>query len=168
MPRRLPEELKIKALELYLTGDNTADAISVELKRIFDIPVAVSTVYQWIKTEKWKDQKLGIRANAIAQVQESETQRYARLQTEHLNEFESLRHKAAHELTGLNFTRAFDAAKALDLGIQGERQVMEGMINLSFVQEILGVLVEEIEDKDLLGKISLRLKGIVQETENAE
>ena len=42
------------------------------------------------------------------------------------------------------------------------------MINLSFVQEILSVLVEEIEDKDLLGKISLRLKGIVQENDNAK
>ena len=166
MPRRLPEELKIKALELYLTGDNTADAISIELKRIFDIPVAVSTVYQWIKTEKWKDMKLDTRANAIAQVQESETQRYARLQTEHLNEFESLRHKAAHELTGLNFTRAFDAAKALDLGIQGERQVMEGMINLQFVQDVMSVLIEEIQSPEILERVAFKLKTLVQKDAN--
>jgi hypothetical protein len=44
---------------------------------------------------------------------------------------------------------------------------MSGLVHLSFVQDILGVLVEEIGDKELLGKISLRLKGIVQDQDNA-
>ena len=73
-----------------------------------------------------------------------------------------------YELSGLEFNSGEGAAKTLDMGIQGQRKVMEGIINISFVQEILGVLVEEIKDKELLGKISLRLKGIVQENENAE
>ena len=166
MPKRLPEELKIKAMELYLVGDTTAEDIAIELKRIFDIKVAVSTVYTWIKTEKWKDTKLATRADAIAQVHESETQRYARLQTEHLEEFESLRHKAAHELTGLSFTRAFDAAKALDLGIQGERQVMEGMINLQFVQDVMSVLIEEIQSTEILDRVAFKLKTLVQKDAN--
>ena len=42
---------------------------------------------------------------------------------------------------------------------------MDGLINLNFVQDILGVLVDEIQDKDLLSKISLRLKGVLQEHE---
>jgi len=79
-----------------------------------------------------------------------------------------MRQKAASEMEGLEFNSGEGAAKVLDMGIQGQRKVMEGMININFVQEILGVLVEEIEDKDLLGKISLRLKGIIQENENAK
>ena len=73
-----------------------------------------------------------------------------------------MRHKAEHELDGLNYTRAFDAAKAVDLGVQGERKVMEGLINLQFVQDILGVLVEEITDQEMLKRISLKLKGLMQ------
>ena len=42
------------------------------------------------------------------------------------------------------------------------------LIHLSFVQEVLGVLVDEIEDKELLSKISLKLKGIVQDRDNAK
>ena len=51
------------------------------------------------------------------------------------------------------------------MGIQGERKVMEGLINLSFVQDIVGVLVDEIEDKELLKKISIKLQGVLKEHE---
>jgi len=162
MPKRLPEEVKIKAMELYLSEDNTAEEIATELNEQFDIPVAVSTVYSWIKSENWKDAKLATRADAIEKVKESETQRYTRLQEEHLDQYEALRHKATHELSGLNFTRAFDAAKALDLGIQGERQVMEGLINLQFVQDVMSVLIDEVQDPDILGRVAFKLKTLVQ------
>lgn len=162
MPKKLPEEVKLKALELYLSGDNTADTISDQLSREFNVKVATSTVYSWIKTDGWKDTKLATRADAMIQVQESETQRYARLQEEHLNEYESLRHKAVNELDGLTFNRAFDAAKALDLSIQGERHVMEGLINLQFVQDVMSVLIEQIQDPELLQRVAFKLKTLVQ------
>ena len=127
-----------------------------------------STVYSWPKAHRWDEDKTEVRIKTKENIIESEGKRIARLQIEHLDEYEEIRRKAKSELSGLEFNSGEGAAKTLDMGIQGQRKVMEGMINLSFVQEILGVLVEEIEDKDLLGKISLRLKGIVQETENAE
>ena len=42
---------------------------------------------------------------------------------------------------------------------------MEGMINLQFVQDILGVLVEEINDKDTLNRIAVKLKTLIQSQE---
>ena len=39
---------------------------------------------------------------------------------------------------------------------------MSGLINLKFVQEVLGILVEEIQDQDTLNKIALKLKALVQ------
>ena len=68
-------------------------------------------------------------------------------------------------MSTLTFDRASDAAKALDLGIRGERIVMEGLINLQFVQDVLNVLIEEIPDQDIIKKIAVRLKAIVQEQE---
>ena len=67
-----------------------------------------------------------------------------------------------HDLDHLPFDKAFEAAKALDLSIKGERTVMEGMINLQFVQNVLNVLVEEIPDEDLLRKVAFRLKALIQ------
>ena len=87
------------------------------------------------------------------------------MQTEHLDEYERLRQKAVNELSTLTFDRASDAAKALDLGIRGERVVMEGLINLQFVQDVLNVLIEEIQDQDIIKKVAVRLKTIVQEQE---
>ena len=98
----------------------------------------------------------------MEQVQESESARFARLQKEHLNTYEKIRHQASHDLEGLSFDRAIEAVRAVDVGIQGEREVMEGMINLQFVQDVLNVIVEEVHDPDILGRVALRLKTLVQ------
>ena len=59
------------------------------------------------------------------------------------------------------FDRPFDAARALDLGIKGERTVMEGMINLQFIQDVMAVLLDEIQDQDVLSRIAVKLKTLV-------
>ena len=61
--------------------------------------------------------------------------------------------------------KAFEAAKALDMGIIGERQIMEGMIYLQFVQNVLSVLVEEISDEALLRTLAQRLRSLIQTQE---
>ena len=60
------------------------------------------------------------------------------------------------------FDRAIEAVRAADIGIQGERTVMEGVINIQFIQDVLSVLVEEVNDPDLISRIALRLKSLVQ------
>ena len=102
------------------------------------------------------------RADAVTQIKETETQRYARLQEEHLDTYEELRKKASLELKAHMFDKPFDAARALDLGIKGERTVMEGMINLQFIQDVMAVLLDEIQDPDVLSRVALKLKTLVQ------
>jgi len=162
MPKRFPEEVKLGAMELYLKGDKSAKDIAQVISKQYAVDVTASTIYSWARALNWNETKTIAKVDAITEIQEKESNRFARLQDEHLNTYESLRHKAEHELGGLNFTRAFDAAKAMDIGIQGERKVMEGLINLQFVQDILSVLVEEVSDQDTLKRISLRLKGLIQ------
>ena len=48
------------------------------------------------------------------------------------------------------------------MGIQGERETMKGLINIQFVQDILNVLVEEIEDPATIARISGRFQGLLQ------
>ena len=61
-----------------------------------------------------------------------------------------------------------DAVRAADVGIQGERRVLEGLINLQFVQEVMRVLVDEIDDADLLATVAVKLKLLVStEEQNA-
>ena len=82
--------------------------------------------------------------------------------------YTEIREKAHNELGNLNFTRALDAVRAADVGIQGERRVLEGLINLQFVQEVMRVLVDEVDDGELLAKIANKLKLLVStEEQNA-
>ena len=54
----------------------------------------------------------------------------------------------------------------MDIGIQGERQVAEGLIKVQFIQDVVNILVEEIEDQDLMAKIVAKLKIIMASEDN--
>ena len=161
MPKRIPHDVRNRAMQLYLEGRAAKDIAAV-ITKDSDVTVKPSTIYAWANQYKWGNDRNVARADAITQIKETETQRYARLQEEHLGTYEGLRKKAASELQAHMFDRPFDAARALDLGIKGERTVMEGMINLQFIQDVMAVLLDEIQDKDVLSRIAVKLKTLVQ------
>ena len=161
MPKRFPESMKNNAMKLFLKGDKTAKEIA-ELVSKDGMEVKPVTIYSWAKQYKWGDTRSGARAEAVEQIKESETQRYSRLQNEHLDTYEELRKKASSELKAHMFDKPFEAARALDIGIKGERSVLEGMINLQFIQDVMSVLVEEITDADVLNRVAFKLKTLVQ------
>ena len=161
MPKRIPHEVRNKVMELFLEGKPAKD-ISTIVTNDFKIVVKPSTIYAWAKQYKWGDTRSVARAEAVEQIKESETQRYSRLQNEHLDTYEELRKKASSELKAHMFDKPFEAARALDIGIKGERAVLEGMINLQFIQDVMSVLVEEITDADVLNRVAFKLKTLVQ------
>ena len=142
-----------------ISGPKIVEQINIE----FDSDVKIPTLYSWAKQYDWNEQKNLARTEAMETIKESEGQRFARVQAEHLTEYEGVRHKATAALGVLQFDRAFDAAKALDMSIQGERKVMEGMINLQFVQSVLNILVEEVEDQQTIQRIAGKLKSLVSQ-----
>jgi len=162
MPKIYDQEIKLKAMNLWVKGV-TGPKIVEQINDEFDSDVKVPTLYSWAKQYDWNDQKNLARTEAMEKVAETEGHRFARVQDEHLTEYEGLRHKANAALGVLQFDRAFDAAKALDLSIQGERKVMEGMINLQFVQSVLNILVEEVADQATIQRIATKLKSLVSQ-----
>ena len=119
MPKQFSPEIKNKALALYIKGDKSAREITEVLWEDFSIAVKPSTIYMWAREGDWGIQQSEVRGEAIEKIKESEGQRFARAQREHLDTYESMRHKAGHELEHLNFDKAFDAAKALDMSMKG-------------------------------------------------
>ena len=160
MPKIYDQEIKLSAMKLWLEG-LSGPKIVAKLNEEFAIEVKLPTLYVWAKQLKWNEQKDLAHTAAMEHIQESEGQRFARVQTEHLTEYEGMRHKAGAALGVLQFDRAYDAAKVLDMSIQGERKVMEGMINLQFVQSVLNILVEEVSDQDTIQRIAGKLKSLV-------
>lgn len=162
MPKVIPQEVKLRAMELYLAGNFSAREIAETLTTEYDVEVTTPTIYSWAKKEDWDDKKVLARTQGMQQVAETESQRFARLQEEHLDKYEEITNRAYRELSGLHFDKAIDAIRSIDLGIHGQREVMEGMINLQFVQDVLNVIVEEVTDTDTINKIAVRLKTLVQ------
>ena len=168
MPKQFPLEVKDRALSLYLEGDKSAREIAEILWEEHEIEVKPPTIYAWAREGEWGIQQGEVRTQALESIRESEGQRFARVQREHLDNYESLRHKAENALDHLVFDKAFDAAKVLDLSIKGERQVIDGMVNLQFVQNVLSVLVDEINDEEVLRRIAGRLKSLIQTEETSK
>ena len=165
MPKQYAQDVKLKAMELWVPGNLSGKQIADQVNEEFGLDIQPSTIYMWAKQYKWADQKNLARTEAVNHIAETEGQRFSRVQKEHLIAYEGLRHKADSALGVLQFDRAFDAAKAMDMGIQGERKIMEGRINLQFVQSVLNVLVEEIDDQELVAKVATKLRTLVQTQE---
>ena len=164
MPKIIPSSIKLEAMKLFLGGDKTAREIAEEVSTR-EIEVKPVTIYAWAKKDKWRQQKDVARSDAQQKIAESEGQRFARLQQEQLTNYTNIAEKANRELEGLTFDNAFSAVKAIDVGIKGQRDVLGGLINLQFVQDVLGILVEEISDQDVLNRVAVKFKTLVQNQE---
>ena len=165
MPKHIPQEIKLKAMELFLKGDKTAKQIAGEVSTS-EHAVSPPTIYAWAKKDGWGDQKAVAVVDKQQQLAETEGHRFTRLQSEQLDGYTVMANKAMNELQALHFDRPLDATRAADIGIKGQREVLQGMINLQFVQDIMSVLVEEISDTDHLQKIAIKLKSLVQQQED--
>jgi len=163
MPKLIPQEVQMKAMDLYLEGNLSAANIARKVSTDFNVSVKPPTIYAWAKRFNWNDKRDEARTDAMDVVQESEKNRFTRIQEEQLLNYESMRHKATHELDGLVFDRAIDAVRAADLSIQGERKIMEGMMNLTFVQEVLTIILEEVSDQGTIDRIATRFRRLVSE-----
>ena len=161
MPKHIPDEIKLKAMELFLRGDKTAKEIAEEVSTE-EHKVAPPTIYMWATKDRWSEQKAVAIADTQTKLAESEGQRFTRLQAEQLDGYTEMANKAVREMSELHYDRALDAARAADIGIKGQREVLQGMINLEFVQDIMTVLIEEISDQDTLQRIGVKLKTIEQ------
>ena len=163
MPKYIPEEIRLRAMNLWMEGRpaiEIADIVSTE-----EITVRPPTIYAWKNKEKWDEMKSLQRHEANTALVETEGQRLARVTKEQLVGYTTLATKGANELEGLHFDRALDAAKAMDMGIRGAREIEKGLIETGFVNAVMSVLVEELgaEQGELLARIAIKLKTVATE-----
>jgi transposase-like protein len=151
-------------MELYLKDDSSAREIADAVSSEYSVTVSNQTVYSWAKKYNWDSKRNDVKTKALERVVETESGRLVRLQQEHLDVYGNIREKATAELNNLTFDRAFDAVKAASIGIDGERQVIEGLINLQFVQDVIQILINEIDDAELMQRIAAKLRLLVSNT----
>ena len=166
MPKKFSRKVRDRAFKLYLDDTYSAREIAEQVSQEFREVVTTPTIYSWIRTLDWDIKKKETEVKAMEKMQENESTKIARMQEEHQELYKTVRDKAGIELNSLTFERAFDAVKALDVGIQGERQVAEGLINIQFIQDVVNILVDEIEDQELIKRIAGKLKVLMASKDN--
>tara|TARA_R110002074_G_scaffold383695_1_gene564022 strand:- start:91 stop:591 length:501 start_codon:yes stop_codon:yes gene_type:complete len=159
MPKQFPDSIKLKAMELFLEGELTAKQIA-EVVSTQEHVVSPPTIYMWARKEKWGEQKIQEYVDSQTDVAKKKAKDYSEIQEDQMNQYTDLATKANAELKGLTFDRALDATRAADIAIKGQREVMQGMINMNFVNDIMAVLIDEVNDADTLQRIAAKLKSV--------
>ena len=167
MGRAIPQTIKDHAMSLFIKGDMSAREIA-ETVSTNEHNVKTVTIYAWAKRGKWSERSAVERSDQQQKIMKNDGQRFARIQEQQLNSYTKLAEKAETSLGVLEFDRPFEAARAMDLGIKGQREVMQGMVNLQFVQDVLAVIIEEVNDSEMLNRISVKFKSLIQQQGNNE
>tara|TARA_R100001082_G_scaffold30922_1_gene15553 strand:- start:1524 stop:2027 length:504 start_codon:yes stop_codon:yes gene_type:complete len=167
MGKAIPQTIKDHAMSLFIKGDMTAREIA-EIVSTKEHNVKPVTIYAWAKRGNWSERSAVERSDQQQKIIKNDGQRFARIQERQLNSYTKLAEKAEISLDSMEFERPFEAARAMDMGIKGQREVMQGMVNLQFVQDVLAVIIEEVNDSEMLNRISIKFKSLIQQQGNNE
>ena len=160
LPKTLPIAIRTRALELFLDGLNGKEIVKILKLENVGLAMESSTIYHWADMGQWKNKRAEIENTAIATIVEDRTVALTRIKEEHLDDYEKLRKKVGRQMENLDFDDAAAAAKVLDMSIRGQREVMTEMVNESFMQAVVEIILEEVTDPAVKSAIGKRLRGL--------
>jgi hypothetical protein len=167
MNRKYTQNVKDFAAKTYIHDDVIIPKIKEHILDKFDVDIPEDTLYQWSKEQGWKELKSKAIARSRDKMVELEAN-HRRLDSEvHLDQYKKITKKASDALDVLQFDRASDAAKAVDMAIKGERLILEGLIARKFIQGIVSIIMEEVVDKDVRQRLGVRLQEFLLEFEDS-
>jgi|TARA_R110000787_G_scaffold79140_1_gene173049 hypothetical protein len=143
----------------------SAKEISKAVSDEFWISVQPVTIYSWAKKYDWDDAKKVVKTTALAKATESEAGRLLRTTQDHLKLYSKIREKANNGLDSIPFDSAIDAVKAAKIGADGEIEILKSMMQMEFVQQVMEILVDEIQDSQTLSVVGNKLMALVVENE---
>jgi len=165
MPKTIPIEVRDKALELYIRDDMSAKAIADAVSAEFMTSVRTPTVYSWATKYGWDDAKKTAKSQALVKVTEAEASRLESVTKEHLALYTKIRTKANQDLDTAVFDTALDAVRAAKIGAEGELEILQDMMKMEFVQQVIQILMEEVNDADVLTAVGERLRELVADSD---
>ena len=161
MPKTIPIEVRDKALELYLRDDMSAKDISEAVSSEFNTSVKPVTIYSWATKYGWDDARKTVKTTALAKATESEAGRLLRTTQDHLKIYSKIREKANDDLDANVFDSALDAVRAAKIGMEGELEILQNMMQMEFVNQVMMILLDEVSDSETLTNVGNRLMALV-------
>lgn len=156
MPKKFTMEHKTRAFELYVQ-DVSVPKIPEYLLKEFGIVVHPQTVYLWLKNENWGEQKAKIKETALVAVSKGYASDITQATKEHLEAYRRMWRLGQEYLEhNPDFDKPIDAVRAVDIGVQGERKVMGGLVATKLIWDIVDIIRSEVHDEDVLQRISAK------------
>jgi len=148
------EDERKRALALYLEGNNSFPKMAEILSDEFGRDVSVNSLYAWKRKYDWEDIKAKQQIVVVQKLAEMDEDEIVADQKRQLDSYKYLSDKGRSALETLQFGDAMEATRAMDIGIQGERKVRGGLINLEFVQECMSIILNHIDDETILKNLA--------------
>ena len=155
----LPQEVKNKALKLYLEGVSLTNIHQNLLNE--GVEVSLEAIRKWPALYDWETLKARSILKAQDKVVKAISTRKSVDAEEHLDEYRKIRSKASKQLEDLNFRNAEGATDAIDKAIQGERSIATGVVSMYLVNEIIKIIMDEIDDEEARNRIGLRFRDLI-------
>ena len=152
-----------EARKMYVASQASSVTIAEELSRRLGKYVPPSTVNAWCKHGNWNEDRKALmmeRLSGQGRAMDVEMDDRTR---EHLRMYELMIHRGGNalEMETVEITKPSEAAELIDKGIKGERDVRSGAIALKLVNNLIDILKAEIEDPEILGRVSLKLRALL-------
>jgi hypothetical protein len=160
-----PADMKNRATELYIKYGHVP-TVYKQIKEEYQgklIPKEI-TIRKWVENGYLEEYQKSLHTDVMVKARTQEMEKLVTRQEEQKGNYRKLINKADEKLFGdekLEFTNAMDAARAMDMGIQGERKISTEQLNLQFVEDIFNAVFNVIRDEDLRRDIAMELRKIL-------
>lgn len=161
------QEIKNRACQLYIELGNAVDVhhkLLEEFGSVYDKFPTLATVRSWISKNNLPEVKKNLYTDAIVDARAREIEK-VNLRREEQKEFYRRGQDAVNDaLFGekpKKFRDAYDAVRAGDLLIKGERKIEREQLNLRFVDDVFTAVANVIQDDNILRDIGIQLRKVL-------
>jgi len=140
MPRTYPNDTKLKAKALWLTGHQTDAQIAKQLGI-----ARAGTIRDWRLEEGWDRDRQSIQQAADARVAQAVSETIAEMNSRHLKECQLLQTKGIQALRRLDPKKASEAAAMIEAGMKAERLVRGEPTEVREVRALMQANVQVLE-----------------------
>ena len=146
---------KQQAKVLFMRGYRPSDVIST-------LHISSATLYRWINTEKWREEKQSyqdrIAQNELQVIFHDEVKRKEKI----ISDLEFIRNKSIDSIITekVRPTKFPDAVDAYIDAVKTEKEFKEDLLKSNFINIVIKVLSEEIQDDELFFRIGKRLQSL--------
>ena len=160
-------EIKNRAYQLYLELGSVPEVhrkLLEEFEGVYSKFPTVATIRGWISKNNLPEVKKNLYVDAIVDARAKEMEKVIVRREEQKEFYKKVTEKVSDSLFGdksKSFRDAYDAVRAGDIAIKGERKIETEQLNLRFVDDVFTAVSNVVQDESTLRDIGIELRKVL-------